>query len=504
MNAHFRKDLWASISLLFVAIPICAGIAVASKVNAADGILAALIASLIFGFFSSSPLMVVGPSASLSIFISMASLKLGGAAGVSQAIVLSGVLLLIFSFFNVYRWINIVPRAVIRGMATGMGLILIMKMIPHLMGYDGISLLESDQFTQSDGRNTLTELVYGWEHFLPGSLAISITSIILFILLGKYSDRANISRIPVTLIVVGAGIAMNQFFIHFVPEWALNDTHMLAVDTLRLHFGSLEMKVSQWPAVFELALAITAVIILEGLITLDVFKKIDPTHSRVKVRKELRLLGVTNAIMGILGLLPVMPVLIRSTASVDFGARSRKTNILTAIWLMVALYFHEYLRFVPMASVAAILVIVGYNLISLKDVRFMVSHGRDHWLPFFVTVTVIFFFDLLFGIAAGFAVGLMFSLKSITRRAMVLVHDEERYLLKFHKDVTFLNKAELRHLVEKVPADKEFLIDGTGNIFVDTEIEEWLEDWAQEAEFAGMKVKFLKSRLAVSRLFKEI
>ena len=500
MNALFRKDLWASISLLMVTIPICAGIAVASKADPSNGILAALIASLIFGFFSSSPLAVVGPSASLSIFLSMAMLKLGGSSGVSQAIVLSGCLLLIFSFFNVYRWVNLVPRSVIRGMATGMGLILIMKMIPHLLGYDGISLLESDEFTQSDGRNTLTELIYGWQNFLPGSVLISTASILIYMGITKLKVS---SKIPVTIFIIVAGVLLNQLFLNFVPEYALTDAHMLGVSSFKIHFRSLEMRVDNWPSVIELALAITAVIILEGLITLDLFKKVDPTHSRVKIRKELRLLGITNALMGILGLLPVMPVLIRSTAAADFGGRSRWTNILTALWMIIALFFYQYFSYIPMASVAAILVIVGLNLISIRDVRYMLTHGKDHWLPFFVTVFVIFFFDLLWGIAAGFVVGLFFSMRSMTRKSMVLVHDNERYLLKFYKDVTFLNKAELRHHLEGLPQDKEVLIDGTGNIFVDKEIEEWLEDFAANSADTGSKVTFMKSRLAVSRLFKE-
>lgn len=504
MISPTRKDFWASLSLLFVTIPICAGIAIASKGDPSEGILSALIASILFGFFSSSPLAVVGPSASLSIFISMASLKLGGGTGVSLAIVLSGCLLLIFSFFNVYRWINLIPRSVIRGMVTGMGLILILKMIPHLLGYDGFSLLESDQFSQSDGRNTVTELIYGWQNFLPGSIIISIFSGAMFIFFGWLTRKKILNaKIPPVLLVVLIGVLINQLFHAFFPSLALSGQHTLEVNSLRIHFSSLEMVVTDWAAVSELALTMTTVIILEGLITLDLFQKLDPNHSRIKIKRELRLLGLTNALMGLLGLLPVMPVLIRSKAAVEFGAKTQWTNIFAGLWMIIALIFYTQFRYIPMASVAAILVMVGVNLISIKDVRYMLTHGKDHWLPFFMTVSVIFFFDLLWGIVAGFIVGLFFSLKSITRRSMVLVNDQDRYLLKFYKDVTFLNKAELRHLLEKVPDDKEVIIDGTGNIFVDSEIEEWLEDFALGCKETGCQVTFLKSRLAVSRLFKE-
>lgn len=500
IKSFYRKDFWPSISLLLVAIPICAGIAVASKANPADGILAAIIAAFIFGTFSSSPLAVVGPSAGLSIFVSMAALKMGGSSGVSHAIFLAGIWLVVFSFFNAHRWINLVPRSVIRGMATGMGLILITKMLPHLLGYDGISLLESDKFTESDGRNSLTEVIYGIQHFLPGSLIISFVSGLLFFGLTRLSKRnQNLSWMPTTIIVIFVGILINQFFIHFYPSFALSGQHTLQVESLRVHFRSLGMEVSDWGSTLELSAIITAVIILEGLITLDIFQKIDPTRSLINSKKELRLLGITNSLMGILGLLPVMPVLIRSTAAVDFGAKSRWTNIMHGFWLIIALIFYSLLSYVPMATVATILLFVGFNLISFRDIKFMSTHGKDHWLPFFVTVLMIFFFDLLWGIFAGFSVGLIFSLRSVTRRTMVLVNDNERYLLKIYKDVTFLNKAELREHLESIPRDKEVMIDGSGNIFIDTEIEEWLEDYAQN----GSLVTFHKSRLAVSRLFKE-
>ncbi len=500
-NSFHKKDVWASVSLLLVAIPICAGIAVASKADPADGILAAIIAAIIFSLFSSTPLTIVGPSAGLSIFVSMASIKMGGESGVSHAIFLAGVWLVILSFFNVQRWINIVPRSVIRGMVTGMGLILIVKMLPHLLGYDGISLLESDQFTESDGRNTITEVLYGLQNFLPGSITISIVSTLILIFLAHHSKtNGALSFLSPTLTVVTVGVVLNQIFIYYYPAWALGTNHTLHFDTFRVHFRSLGMSVGDWKYVIQLSIIITAVISLEGLITLDVFQKIDPTHSRINTKKELRLLGITNSLMGFLGLLPVMPVLIRSTAAVDFGAKSRWTNFLHAIWLIVALIFYDLFSYIPMATVATILVFVGFNLISFRDIKFMATHGKDHWLPFFVTVIMIFFTDLIWGIFAGFSVGLIFSLKSVTRRTMVLVHDQERYLLKFYKDVTFLNKGELREHLESIPKGAELLIDGTGNIFIDTEIEEWLEDFS----FSDNKVTFMKSRLAVSRLFKEI
>lgn len=490
-----KQDFLSSLSLLFVSLPLSAGIAIASKADPTAGIIAAIFGAVFFGVFSTTPLAVFGPSAGLSVFISMAAIKFGDFSYLGPAIFLSGVWLFIISFFNVHRIVSIVPRSVSRGMATGIGLILILKMIPHLLGYDGISLGVED-FTQSDGRNTFTEIVYGFNNYLTGAVVISMVSLILIAALRKVTNIA----FPVVVI----GIILHQVFIQFIPELALSQQHMLTVTDVKVHFKSLSGFMTDLPYTLELSFIIMAVILIEGFITFDIFQKLDPSHHHVKPLKELRLLGFANALMGIIGALPIMPVLVRSTANVNFGAKTRWSVFLHGIWLALILICYKFFSFIPMASVAAILIYVGWRLIDVKEIKKLCGHGYAQWLPFLVTVFVMIFVDLLWGIFAGFVFGLFFSMKNMVKRSMVLVHDDERYLLKFYKDVSFLNKAELKELLEKVPEDKEVLIDGTGNIFIDPEIENWLEDYVEECKDRGCRVTFIKSRLAVSNLFKEI
>lgn len=490
-----KQDFLSSLSLLFVSLPLSAGIAIASKADPAAGVIAAIFGALFFGMFSSTPLAVFGPSAGLSVFISMAAIKFGDFSYLGPAIFLSGVWLFILSFFNVHRLVSIVPRSVSRGMATGIGLILILKMIPHLVGYDDVSIGIED-FTQSDGRNTFSEIIYSLNNFLPGALAISLVSLILIPALRK------VSNIAFPIVVVG--IIIHQIFIHFLPDFALSQQHMLTVTDVKVHFKSLNGFMNDLPYTLELSFILMAVILIEGFITFDIFQKLDPSHHHVKPLKELRLLGFANALMGIIGALPIMPVLIRSTANVNFGAKTRWSVFMHGIWLALILVCYKFFSFIPMASVASILVYVGFRLIDLKEIKKIFKQDVAHWLPFVLTVFVMIFVDLLWGIFAGFIVGLFFSMKNMVKRSMVLVHDDERYLLKFYKDVSFLNKAELKELLERVPLDKEVLIDGTGNIFIDPEIEDFLEDYNDECKDRGCKVTFLKSRLAVSKLFKEI
>jgi MFS superfamily sulfate permease-like transporter len=498
-----RNDFLSSLSLLLVSLPLSAGIAVASGAAPEAGIISAIFGALFFGCFSSSPLAVFGPSAGLSIFLSTSTKAFGDFSQTSAAIVLAGVFLMLLSYVNVHRIINIFPRSVTKGMVAGIGLILAIKMIPHLLGYDRSSLFD-DKFSHGKS-NTLSDLFISLESILPGAFLISILSLALMIGFHFLQKKGKLNfRFSGGVLVVVIGVVLNLIFQKFAPDFYLSGEHLLHVTSTRIRFKSFLPSFSNLPLVIETALIITAVIILEGFITLDIFQKIDPLHSRIKYKKEMILLGVGNCLMGLIGALPLMPVLIRSTANVNFGAKTRNSVIFHGIWLALALNFKEVFSFIPMASVAAVLFTVGIGLLDFKEIKKMIVHGYDHYVPFFLTIGFIFFFDLLWGIAAGFMLGLIFTLRSSFQRSMVLVNDTERYLLKFHKDVTFLHKGELREHLDAIPQDKEILIDGTGNIFIDKEIEEWLEDFADECHERGCKVTFMKSRLAVSKLFKEI
>lgn len=498
-----KDDFLSSLSLLFVSLPLSAGIAVASKAPPEAGVITAIFGAIFFGLFSSSPLAVFGPAAGLSIFLSSAALSFGEFSSVSSSILVAGVFLMVLSFSPVVKLVSMFPRSVIKGMVAGIGIMLILKMIPHLLGYDAISL-GTEQFSQSDGRNTITEIIWGFENFLPGALFISLLSLALITLTSQLKKRGYLTRrLSFAVFVVALGVIINLIFERYFPHLHLTGSHLLEIGSTRIRFQPLTGFGSDWELILETSLIIMAVIVLEGLITLDIFRKVDPRHTPVKLKKEMFLLGIANVVMGLVGALPVMPVLVRSTANVEFGAKSKMSVIYHGFWLIIALSFDRIFGFIPMASVAAVLFVVGFNLIDFKEMKKMINMGLDHYIPYFMTMSFIFFFDLLWGVIAGFTMGVVFALRASSMRSMVMVNDDERFLLKFHKDVTFLNKAELKEHLDSVPSDKEILIDGTGNIFVDKEIEEWLEDFMEECQERGCKLTFMKSRLAISYLFKE-
>ena len=500
-----KNDFLSSWSLFLISLPLTAGIAIASKAPPEAGIVSAIIGAIFFSIFSSSRLVVVGPAAGLTVFISAAATSSGDFYQLPLSVIISGVILMILSTFSVHKIIYVFPKSVAKGMAAGIGLILVLKMIPHLLGHDTV-LLSSQNFIQTNGRNSFEEIFLAFGDYQLGAILISIVSLISVFAwphLGKRTFLAN--KFSYAFFIVLLGIGMNEFFKAFYPALALSGDHMLRIETSNFGFHPFwEVQYPIWQ-IFKLGFILAALIILEGLVTLDIFQRLDPKHSSINFKKEIFLLGIGNAIIGFFGGLPVMPVLIRSKANLEFGAENRSSVFLHGIWILIVVaFFSNLLSYIPMAAVASILFYVGYNLIDIKEMNKTLSKGADQYVPFLTTLSIILFIDFFWGILLGFAVGLIYTLGSLTKRAMILVNDEERYLLKIFKDVTLFHKAKLRELMDSVPLEKELLVDGTGNIFIDPEMEEWFEEYAQERKERNGKIVFAKSNLAISKLFKKV
>lgn len=493
------KDIYSSISLFLISLPITAGIAVASKVSPEAGLFTAIFGAIVLGFFSSSELIVYGPAAGLSVFISAANLRWGAYGDVSAAISLAGIFLLIISFTPVHKIIHLFPTSVIKGMASGIGLILMLKMIPHFFGYDEV-YLTFDAFFQTDGRNTVTEIFYAIQNAHIGPVIISVISLSVLLIWRKFDKSKNLSYVMVVVIIASAA----AFYLgNLRPDWTLNPAQMLHIESLKFKFAPFWNSQIHWWESFKLALILTAVIVLEGLATIEAMQSLDPKHRRINPKRELTLMGIGNILMGCINALPVMPVLIRSNANNEFGAKSRMSVILHGVFLLIALIFYRSFSYIPMAAVAAILFIVGYNLFNLPRLKVMYAKGMAQFIPFISTIVLMIVMDFLWGLLIGSIIGLIIVTRASLKRSMVLVNDGDRYLLRFFKDVTYIHKIELIEILNSIPDGKEVMINGTGNIFVDTDVEDWLETYQEESLSRDSKVTFLKSSTSVSRLFKE-
>lgn len=493
------KDIYSSISLFLISLPITAGIAVASKVSPEAGLFSAIFGAIILGMFSSSELIVYGPAAGLSVFISAANLRWGAYGDVSAAISLAGIFLLIISFTPVHKIIHLFPTSVIKGMASGIGLILMLKMIPHFFGYDEV-YLTYDAFFQTDGRNTLSEIFFALQNAHIGPVIISALCLGIIVLWKKFDSAKNLTYVMVVVIIASL---VAYYLGQLRPDWALNSSQMLHIESLRFKLAPFWNAQIHWWESFNLAIILTAVIVLEGLATIEAMQALDPKHRRINPKRELFLMGIGNLLMGCINALPLMPVLIRSNANNEFGAKSRVSVMLHGVFLLIALIFYRSFSYIPMAAVAAILFIVGFNLMNLPRFKAMYVKGFHQFIPFMSTVVLMVVMDFLWGLVAGSMIGLFITMRSSIKRSMVLVNDGERYLLRFFKDVTYIHKIELIEILNSIPEGKEVMINGTGNIFVDTDIEDWLENYQDECASRNCKVTFLKSATSVSRLFKE-
>ncbi|MBS1958731.1 MAG: SulP family inorganic anion transporter [Bdellovibrionales bacterium] len=476
----YRQDLFASLSLFLISLPIAVGIAVASHAPPESGIISAIFGAIFYGIFSTSHVTLVGPAAGLCVFLAAAAQSIGAFSNVSSATVLAGTFLIILSKFKSHKIIDYAPQSVMRAMVCGIGLTLILKTVPYLIGYE------------TEGR---------FSYIALGISAVCLT--LAWISSTWENENGKHRRVPYAFLIILLGAGIAAVVARFFPALALTESQMLHLNPAQWELRASEFRPDQWLPTLKLSLMIMAVILLEGTVNRNVIQKFDPQRRPINHQHEMLLLGIGNVFMGLIGALPVMPILIRSTANLEFGSKTRLSAILQGIWLIAALVFSAMFQFIPMAAVAAVLVVVGFELIKFNEIREMFKRAKyDQIVPFAVTLVVILSVDLLWGILTGLAIGVFNSFKSAQHRSMVLVQDDEHYLLKFFKDVTFVHKSELKETLENIPEGKKVVIDGTGNIVVDSEIEDWLLEYQEEAAVQKKTVLFRTSSLAISKLFK--
>jgi MFS superfamily sulfate permease-like transporter len=309
--------------------------------------------------------------------------------------------------------------------------------------------------------------------------------------------------VPAPLGAVTIGILLNILFNSYIPYLAIDAKHLVSVPAL---LGSPEAgsffifpDFSLWanPKVYLAAITIAIVASLETLLSIEACDKMDPSHRITPLNTELKAQGVGNLISGLLGGLPVTSVIVRSSANINSGARTKLSSISHGFIILVALLaIPGFLNLIPLSCLAAILLLVGYKLTKLSLYKEMYSKGYGQFFPFIVTVVAILFTNLLQGVFLGIVVAVFFILKTNFQRAVIAVHSEDNYLIKFSKDVSFMHKASLRHELVKVPNDTRLLIDGTKSHFIDEDIVETIEDFMEtaktkniEVEITGIKIK---------------
>lgn len=511
LRVFLLADLPASLVVLLVALPLCLGIALASGAPLLSGLIAGVVGGVITGFFSKSPLSVSGPAAGLAAIVFTSIQDLGSFPLFLLCVVLAGSIQILMGYLKIGSIGHFFPVAVIKGMLAAIGLILILKQVPHALGFD--SDFEGDEnFVQPDHQNTFSEILTAFNYLAPGAVLVSVISILILVMWSTPAVRRITwtNFVPAPLIVVMIGIGLNLLFAAYIPGLEIRETHLVNLGGFD-SFGSLSelMMFPDFtglsnPRVYRIALTLALVASIESLLSVEATDKMDPYRRITPLNTELKAQGFSNFISGLMGGLPITAVIVRSSANVMAGAKTRASAILHGIFLFVVVgLIPAYIQMIPLACLAGILLIVGFRLNSFSIYRETFKKGIDQFLPFLVTIVAILLSDLLIGISIGLLVSIFFVLKTNFKTSVILVNHDHQYLLKFTKDVSFVHKSSLRTALERVPPHASLIIDGTRSQFLDTDIVETIEDFIRSAPARSIHVEIKKTIGATSPLFKK-
>jgi MFS superfamily sulfate permease-like transporter len=507
---NLRHDLPASIVVFLVALPLCLGVALASGAPLFSGIIAGVVGGIVVSVLSGSALSVSGPAAGLTTIVLASIQSLGSFELFLLAVVLAGGLQFLLGVAKAGTIGNYFPSAVIKGMLAAIGLILILKQIPHVFGYDR-DFVGDESFIQSDGENTFTEILQAINYVQPGAFIICLTSLAILILWERPLLKKNkyTALIPAPLLVVAAGITLNEIFKISGNNLTVESEHLVALPVApniysffnQFTFPDFSGIVNQQVWISAITIAIVAS--LESLLSIDAVDKLDPFKRITPLNKELRAQGIGNMVSGLIGGLPVTSVIVRSSANVTSGGKTKSSAISHGLLLLfTVLLIPGLLNKIPLASLAAILLMVGYKLVKPSLIKEMYRKGKDQFIPFAITIIAILLTNLLQGILIGIAIGLVFLLKTNFHQALFSVNENGNYLIRLTKDVSFLNKALLRKTLREIPDDSTVIIDGARSTFIDNDILETIEDFQQSAFNRNIVVELKYSVTSSNPFFK--
>ncbi len=496
---HLKHDLPAGLVVFLVALPLCLGIALASGAPLFAGLISGIIGGVIVASLSGSPLGVSGPAAGLAVIVLNAITDLGSFEIFLVAVIIAGIIQVIMGFAKAGIIAYFFPSSVIHGMLAGIGVIIFLKQIPHALGYDKVP--EGDfSFQQSDGHNTLEELLHILNFISPGVVIVSVLSLAILIVwetrLLKQLKFTKLVQGPLVVVVIG--IVLNKLFADSA-SLAISADHLVKVpvpDSFGSFLGNFsvpDFSALTNPAVYSTAVVIAVVASLETLLCVEASDKLDKLKRITPTNLELKAQGIGNIIAGFVGGLPLTQVIVRSSANHQSGGKTKASAIIHGILLLLSVIaIPSVLNRIPLGVLAAILLVVGYKLAKPALFKKMYQDGLGQFIPFTVTVAGIVFTDLLTGIALGMAVAIFIILKNNFRVPFKLLKEnlegQHNIRIVLSEDVTFLNKASILKALEQIPDGTSVEIDASLTKFIHFDVVEIIENFLVSAESRKIKV----------------
>ncbi len=508
-NSYFsslRSDIPSAIVVFFVALPLCLGIALASGAPLFSGLIAGIVGGIVVGALSGSQIGVSGPAAGLAAIVLTAIGALGGFENFLVAVVLGGVIQIVFGILKGGVIGYYFPSSVIRGMLTGIGIIIILKQIPHFFGYDAVP--EGDfSFVQPGEGNTFSGIFKALNNISLGATIIAIVSLAILILWEKVlTKKANIFKLiqgPLVAVVLGI---LYYVFTKDHPQLGIAKHHLVSVpvaDSAESFFKQLtfpNFSVITQPAVWVTAFTLALVASLETLLCVEATDKLDPLKRVTPTNRELLAQGTGNIISGFIGGLPITQVIVRSSANIQAGGKTKKAAIIHGFFLIIAVaLIPTLINKIPLSVLASVLLLVGYKLAKPELFKKMLSLGWKQYAPFFVTVLGIIFTDLLIGIGLGLLVGIVVVLIKSYQNSHFLHKegedvDDGKIKMTLAEEVTFFNKATIKKELDQLPPNSYLELDVRKTRYLDYDIIEILEDFSTKAKNRNITVKLISER----------
>ncbi|TAI47725.1 SulP family inorganic anion transporter [Flagellimonas allohymeniacidonis] len=506
MFKYIKNDLPASIVVFFVALPLCLGIALASGAPLFSGLIAGIVGGILVGVLSGSQIGVSGPAAGLAAIVLTAIGTLGSFENFLVAVVLGGLIQILFSILKAGVIAYYFPSSVIKGMLTGIGIIIILKQIPHFFGYDEAPGGDFS-FFQVDGENTFSGIFSALRSISPGATLIAVIGLGVLILWEKVLSKKS----KVFKLIQGPLVAVILGILYFAvtqgnETWSISIDHLVKVPVPESisAMGSLlsfpNFSVIGNPEIWITAFTIALVASLETLLCVEATDKLDPYKRTTPTNKELFAQGVGNTVSGFLGGLPVTQVIVRSSANIQSGGRTKASAIIHGFFLLVSvLLIPRLLNMIPLSVLAAVLFVVGYKLAKPRLFKTMYNLGWKQFIPFVVTVLGIVFTDLLVGIGLGLGVGIVVILiKSYQNSHFLHIEDKSngahKIKMTLAEEVTFFNKGAILKELDSLPENSQLELDVRNTRYLDNDIVEILEDFSEKARNKHIDIKLISER----------
>lgn len=507
-----KQNVPSGVVVFLVALPLCLGIALASGAPPLSGIIAGIVGGIVIGSLSNSHISVSGPAAGLAAIVLSAITELGAFEIFLCAGVIAGVLQLLLGFMKAGSISNYFPNSVIEGMLAGIGVIIILKQIPYALGYEGSSFSSERVFESGYSIESIWLYIQSiLDSIHPGAVLITLISLAILLAWDKIPALKKLKMLPGALVAVIAGIALNALFLSTGSSLAIESKHLVNLpvpQSLGDFAGLLTLPDFSGflnPQVWVVGATIAVVASIETLLCIEASDRLDKQRRLTDTNNELRAQGIGNLVSSFIGGLPITSVVVRSSANANSGATHKSSTIMHGILLLICVLAIPFLlNMIPLATLAAVLLLVGYKLASPEKIKNFLKKGKFQYIPFLATILAVVFTDLLTGVAIGMAIAILFILQGNMKRAYYFsreeLQDADEITLKLAEEVSFLNKAAIKKTLKNIQPNSKVTIDAKGTSYITTDVIELIQDFANirareeqiQVELIGFKTNYSK------------